>query len=195
MENGPKVWLGNPTAQRPGTARPSRGTTRPLQRRPSYLRPSIDRRSRRYTRGETQDQYRQPSLQPRYRPPQALPRPPWPSRRPLWLPLASPLRWPRQLPPNHDCHQRCWVLQILRRCSTRSSNFTPARTIPTRNNPLTTSGSGQQNPVAPNLGNMESPDIPSTADAVSTAFCTDLLHSAPRTGTTQERSPINPTQS
>ena len=49
--------------------------------------------------------------------------------------------------------------------------------------------------MAPNLDNMESPDNASTADTVPTAFCTDLLSSAPRTGTTQESSSINPTQS
>ena len=43
------------------------------------------------------------------------------------------------------------------------------RTIPTRNHPLTTSGSGQQNPVAPN--NMENYESSSIADTASTARC------------------------
>ena len=51
----------------------------------------------------------------------------------------------------------------------RSPKKPVERTIPTRNHPLTTSGSGHQNPVAPN--NMENYDNSSMADTASTTRC------------------------
>ena len=58
----------------------------------------------------------------------------------------------------------------------RSPKKPVERTIQTRNHPLTTSGSGQQNPVAPN--NMEKYDNSSMADTTSTTRCEEAVGNA-----------------
>ena len=63
----------------------------------------------------------------------------------------------------------------------RSPKKPVERTIPTRNNPLTTSGSGQQNPVAPNFNErMEGCVEISMTDSASTAPCTETATNTSR---------------